>query len=113
MQKNQNLKFIVKPFQKFQDLSLAFLIDRKYEYTEFGEDFNNLLAVQNDTLYFDKLSKMRDKYLSLSEYEFIYFNKLNVFLNEKFKECKDLTLKLFFDFFSCINFLSISIILFL
>jgi hypothetical protein len=59
---------------------------------------------------------MRDKYLSLSEYEFIYFNKLNVFLNEKFKECKDLTLKLFFDFFSCIyffeyinNFISIKI----
>lgn len=97
-------KFIVKPFEKFQDSSLAFLINKKSEYTKFGEDFDDLLTIQDDTSYINKLTEIKEKYAGLFEYDFIRFNKLNVFLDEKFKECKDLTLKLFFDFFSCLFF---------
>lgn len=97
-------KFIVKPFEELEECNINFLIEKKEEYTKFGEDLNDLLYIENYELYIDELSEMRKKYIDLSNYEFIYFNKLNVFLNEIFEENKDLTLKLFFDFFSCLYF---------
>ena len=97
-------KFIVKPIEELEECKLNFLIEKKEEYTKFGEDLNDLLYIEKYELYIDELSEMRKKYIDLSNYEFIYFNKLNVFLNEIFEENKDLTLKLFFDFFSCLYF---------
>ena len=94
-------KFIVKQFEEYK---LDFLINNKNAYNNFGNDLNDLLYTEDNDLYNNKIIKMKQNYEKLSKYEFVYSYEFNVSLNEIFEECKDLNLKLFFDFFCCLFF---------
>ena len=68
--------FIVKPFEKYIEFNLDFLIDKKDEYINFSKDLIDLLYIENYDLYIDKLLIMKEKYIDLIKYEFNYSYKL-------------------------------------